>query len=398
MKKEKFAFEIINGEAIIKEYFGGEADKDLVFPATYKGYPVTEIDEDAFEDFSEVDWIFDNMIIPETIKNIPKLTLRDAVTKNIIVDSKNQNYRSINGVLFNKKGTILIRCSAAKEGEYVIPVSVKCIKEEAFMHSALTRIEIPSSVTSIGIYAFSGCEELTELNIPDSVKNIGEYAFQGCRKVKNITIPKGITKLSHCMYADCSSIKKIIIPSNITESEGGEFIDCTQLQKVIIEPGIKNIGDNMFHGCIKLKDITIPNGITSIGEYAFSGCSSLTSINIPDSVADIGGYAFCDTAFYNDESNWENGFLYIGDCLIAAKETISGDISIKEGTRLIANFAFNNCDKIESITIPASVTNIGQDAFVVKAWFSKPWEYIKSINADPANEFYKSIDGKLYNK
>ena len=119
-------------------------------------------------------------------------------------------------------------------------------------------------------------------------------------------------------------------------------------------------------------DITIPssvtyNGITyavtGIGSRAFYYCSSLTSVTIGNSVTSIGRDAFYGTGIYNDESNWENNVLYIDNCLIEAETSISGSYTIKENTRLIANYAFLDCSSLTSITIPNSVKSIGSEAF-----------------------------------
>lgn len=129
---------------------------------------------------------------------------------------------------------------------------------------------------------------------------------------------------------------------------------------------VKRIGAGAFEDCYALTSVTIPNSITSIESFAFKNCQSLNSINIPQSVVFIKPTAFSNSGIYNDESNWEDSVLYIGDCLIQAKRGLTGSYIVKEGTRLIINEAFAGSN-LTDITIPNTVTDIGAGAFQYSA-------------------------------
>ena len=129
---------------------------------------------------------------------------------------------------------------------------------------------------------------------------------------------------------------------------------------------VKRIGAGAFEDCYALTSVTIPNSITSIESFAFKNCQSLNSINIPKSVVFIKPTAFSYSGIYNDESNWEDSVLYIGDCLIQAKRGLTGSYIVKEGTRLIINEAFAGSN-LTDITIPNTVTDIGVGAFKYSA-------------------------------
>ena len=244
-----------------------------------------------------------------------------------------------------------------------IPNSVTSIGDCAFvMCFSLTSLTIPDSVTSIGDHAFSSCS-LTSMTIPDSVTSIAWGAFWGCSNLTCVTIPDSVTSIGGNAFSGCRSLTSVTIPDSVTSIGYGAFQDCSRLTSVKIPDGVTSIGGRIFQDCSNLTDVTIPGGVTLIGHYAFSGCSSLTSLTIPDSVTSIGGNAFYNTGYYNESSNWENGVLYIGNCLIAAKKDTISYCAIKDGTRLIGSLAFRDCRALEWVVLPDHISNIDDAAF-----------------------------------
>ena len=245
-----------------------------------------------------------------------------------------------------------------------IPNSVTSIGNYAFYNCySLVNITISDSVTSIGDYAFYYCIGLTSITIPDSVTSIGNYAFRECNNLTGIVIPDGVTSIGYETFYNCYKLTNITLSNSVTTIGYEAFGGCDSLASITIPDSVTSIGAYAFRECNNLTGIVIPDGVTSIGAYAFYNCDSLASITLPDSITYIGDSAFCDTSFYINSSNWEEDTLYIGKYLIKAKKIMADEYVIKEDIKLIAGGAFSGCDSLASITIPNSVTSIGDYAF-----------------------------------
>ena len=243
-----------------------------------------------------------------------------------------------------------------------IPNSMTSIGSSAFSGcSSLTTVSIPNSVTSIESSIFSGCKGMTSVIIPNSVTSIGDYAFSGCSGLTSITIPNSLTSIGNSAFSNCSGLTSVIIPNSVTSIGSSTLYGCSGLKSITIPNSVTTIGSYTFGNCSGLTSITIPNSVTAIGRCAFYGCSNLTSIMIPNSVTNIDENAFSYTGWYN---NQPDGILYLENCLIDYKgDKPSGELVIRDGTRLLANNVFSWCSDLKSVIIPNSVTTIGSGTF-----------------------------------
>ena len=146
---------------------------------------VTSIEDYAFSDCSGLT----SVTIPNSVTSIGEYAFSSCISlTSILVDSENPYYCDIDGVLFNKNKTTLIRYPEGKSATSYI---------------------IPNSVTKIGGDAFSDCSSLTSVTIPNSVTSIGDWTFYGCSSLTSITIPNSVTSIGYCAFCNCTGLTSV---------------------------------------------------------------------------------------------------------------------------------------------------------------------------------------------
>lgn len=232
-----------------------------------------------------------SITIPGSVTNIGDIAfyLCSNLTS-INVDKSNAKYLSIDGALYDKNASTLIKCPESK-ALITIPNSVTGIGDKALSRLSLTSITIPNSVVSIGDEAFSR-SNFTSITIPNSVTSFGNGVFSNCSYLTSIMLPNSVTSIGKEMFSGCSYLTSITIPNSVTSIGVEAFSCCRNLTSITIPCSVTSVGVEAFSWCSALTSATISNGVTKIGINAFWGCSSLASIVIPDSVTSIGKGAF----------------------------------------------------------------------------------------------------------
>jgi len=134
---------------------------------------------------------------------------------NIYVSETNSNLKDIDGVLFSKDGSVLLRYPVSREN----------------------------------------------YNIPYGVNSIGRSAFSGCRNMKSVNIPGSIVTINNGVFSDCDSLKSIEIPNSVRNIYSSAFARCYLLESASIGNGLDSIGTSIFSGCNSLRSVWFCAGI-----------------------------------------------------------------------------------------------------------------------------------------
>lgn len=209
--------------------------------------------------------------------------------------------------------------------------------------TALIKVLLTRGLTTISNYAFAGCEKLEQVSmgsenicveIPDSVTSLGVNCFENCKSIKEVKLPEAVETIPKMMFRGCSELRHLIIPETVTKISLYAFSGCSKLNTAL-PPGVQSIGDYAFQGTA-LKSAVIPDG-AQLGRNCFAECPQLVSVTLPNDLTVV------PQAFFQS-------------C------TALSDVSLPAGVREISANAFYGCSSLKSLTFPAGLKKLGQSS------------------------------------
>lgn len=281
-----FGFVVEDGKCTIVSYTGTAVN--VVIPAELQGYPVVAIAEGAF---SGNEYIC-SVAMPECLQSIDDeafadcialkdvalptglATLGEEVFKGCIsltgfsISQDNQDFAVVDGVLFSKDMTTLIRYPAGRQAErYTIPEGVITLADYAFADAALGTIIIPASTTTLGYSVFEG-SKITSQTLPDTVLTLGSYVFDNCAEMTQVTLPSHLTALPSGMFTSCVNLRSVKLPENLKHI-GAQAFMYSGLESIVLPAGMTNVDNYAFYYCPYFKAAEIPGSVTNIASNAF---------------------------------------------------------------------------------------------------------------------------------
>ncbi len=224
---------------VLKKYTGSD---DVVLVTAL----VSAIDKDCFNSDK-----IKSVSLPSSVKYIDRTAFdKCSQLEAINVSEENESYSSVDGVLFNKDKSRLIKYPINKSNvEYIVPETVKEITEFAFADCAkLENVIISNSVTKIKVRAFGKCVSLKTVKLPESLSSIDDGVFYGCSKLSEVTIPEGVTSIGNSSFLCCTALTSVKIPASVNSIGSGAFNGCSSLANVTFLEDNISINDGAFIG------------------------------------------------------------------------------------------------------------------------------------------------------
>ncbi len=372
---------------------------DLVIPETIDGYTVAEIGQTAFGSDKQT---YKTISIPATVEYISGNGPFSVcgVLKEIKVDSANEHYTAVDGVLYSKDKTELLCYPPAKTGaSYAIPEGVKKIGYSAFYITELSEITFPSTLEEMGAFAVGSNRRLTKIDISNTkLTEIPDYAFAYCNTLSEIILPETLLAINGAACAGCVALTKIKLPERLSSIAQYAFFN-TGLTKIEIPSSVTEIGYCALGYTTNTAGEEIMNEkFIIVGEY---GSAAHRYAYDTDSEYDYANNFTFRTYELQEELDYIEGLVFetCGDyqyakidggaaiVFCASEEPVitvpaelngvkiteiypaafsncaASEIIVSEGIKTIRKTAFDSCANLKSITLPQSVETIEDYVF-----------------------------------
>ena len=274
------------------------------------------------------------------------------------------------------------------------------------------------NITHIHSCAFYNNDYIESVTISDGIEYIGSSAFSDCELLNEVIIPSSVTHIGDMSLSHCPSLTQIEIPYGV-EFVGYAAFYNTPIETIVFPESVTRLGANLFQDSTTLKTVYLPRSVTDIGNYAFSGCDNITKVyyagnrieyfnlsNTPE--CENVEYAITHYTFdINDtitaEINEQTGKLVItGSGVVTASipyylNDLVTDIEISQGITALDREAFRYFRSLKTITLPATITSIGTDAFeytskLERVDFGGTLEQYNAIEIGEYNGYFTSAD------
>ena len=285
-------------------------------------------------------------------------------------------------------------CFAAKTDitEVILCEGIRYIDASAFFGcTALTTVQIPSTLVNIGVKAFYSCKSLANISFNEGLVSVGDAAFYDCRSLTALNLPDSLQTIGNNAFESLQSLKTLSIGKATSSIGSRAFSYAPQLESITVsaENTAYASVDNclmqtsksiLINGC---KNSVIPANTTRIQQYAFAGSVGLTSVTIPETVRQIENGAFRNTGLTSIVV--PDTVAEIGTYLFAECENLQSAI-ISQKIAALPERTFNNCSSLTTVNLPSNLTTIGTFAFY-RCTALEAIEIPEKVTAIAANAF-----------